>query len=110
MIIGIINLFFIVIVLRFIYNYKSQKVSTTVTNASSMQKSKKSRQKNIVIESETIVPIVPTKNKFLFPEDGLGTLEQNVVYNSIIFQNKITDNNIESNELVIIPAQQEEQK
>ena len=110
MIIAIINLFFIVIVLRFIYNYKSQKVSTTVTNASSMQKSKKSKQKNIVIESETIVPIVPTKNKFLFPEDGLGTLEQNVVYNSIIFQNKITDNNLESSELVIIPAQQEEQK
>lgn len=110
MIIAIINLFFIVIILRFIYNYKSQKVSTTVTNASSKQKSKKSKQKNIVIESETIVPIVPTKNKFLFPEDGLGTLEQNVVYNSIIFQNKITDNNIELNELVIISAQQEEQK
>lgn len=110
MIITVINLFFIVIVLRFIYNYKSKKVSTTVTNLPSKHKSKKSKQKNIVIESETIVPIVPTKNKFLFPEDGLGTLEQNVVYNSIIFQSKITDNNLESSELVIIPAQQEEQK
>ena len=81
----------------------------SVNGTNSKQKSKKSKQKAIVVESETIVPIIPTKNKFLFPEDGLRKLEQNVVYDSLTYDSKIKNNPSDQFDLIILSSNQEVQ-
>jgi hypothetical protein len=105
MIVTIFNLIAIIVFLHIIYNYKMKRDSVIGTN--SKQKSKKSKQKAIVVESETIVSIIPTKNKFLFPEDGLGKLEQNVVYDSLTYDSKIKNNPSDQFDLIILSSNQE---
>jgi hypothetical protein len=107
MIVTIFNLIAIIVFLHIIYNYKMKRDSVIGTN--SKQKSKKSKQKAIVVESETIVPIIPTKNKFLFTEDGLGKLEQNVVYDSLTYDSKIKNNPSDQFDLIILSSNQEVQ-
>jgi hypothetical protein len=107
MIVTIFNLIAIIVFLHIIYNYKMKRDSVIGTN--SKQKSKKSKQKAIVVESETIVSIIPTKNKFLFPEDGLGKLEQNVVYDSLTYDSKIKNNPSDQFDLIILSSNQEVQ-
>lgn len=107
MIVTIFNLIAIIVFLHIIYNYKMKRDSVIGTN--SKQKSKKSKQKAIVVESETIVPIIPIKNKFLFPEDGLGKLEQNVVYDSLTYDSKIKNSPSDQFDLIILSSNQEVQ-
>lgn len=109
MIVTIFNLIAIIVFLHIIYNYKMKRDSVIGKNSTSKQKSKKSKQKAIVVESETIVPIIPTKNKFLFPEDGLGKLEQNVVYNSLTYESNLKNNFSDQFDLIILSSNQEVQ-
>lgn len=59
------------------------------------------KQKNKAIDSESkpIQTITDnenvSKNRFLYPSDGLGKMEQDIVYESKTFQSKIKDCNTE---------------
>ena len=43
-----------------------------------------------------------SKNRFLFPSDGLGKMEQDIVYESKIYQSKKRDYNTETENYEII--------
>ena len=48
------------------------------------------------------MPIITTKNTFLYPDDDFGTMKNGKVYNSITYENGIIDKNSNVDKMKII--------
>ena len=61
--------------------------------------------KTVEIPNEKITePIIPSKNKWLYPTDEFGDMKKGVVYNSTTYEREINENNTIEKKIIIFKS------